>query len=76
MLRAALAQVGFGLAIGIPAALAGSRMLASQLYAVKSYDPVILSIAAVVLAACAILAASVPARRAVRVDPMVALRYE
>ena len=76
VLRAALAQVGFGLAIGIPAALAGSRMLASQLYAVKSYDPVILSIAAVVLAACAILAASVPARRAMRVDPMNALRYE
>jgi ABC-type lipoprotein release transport system permease subunit len=76
VLRAALAQVGLGLAMGIPAALAGSRVLASQLYGVKSYNPIIFSVAAVVLAACAILAASVPARRAMRVDPIVALRYE
>ncbi len=51
-------------------------MLASQLYGVKSYDPIILGLAAVILVACAILAASVPARRATRVDPIVALRYE
>jgi ABC-type antimicrobial peptide transport system permease subunit len=76
VLRAALAQLGVGLAIGIPAALAGGRMLASQLYGVKSYDPIILGLAAVILVACAILAASVPARRATRVDPIVALRYE
>ncbi len=76
VLRAALAQLGVGLAIGIPAALAGGRMLASQLYGVKSYDPMILGLAAVILVACAILAASVPARRATRVDPTVALRYE
>jgi len=76
VLRAALAQLGLGLAIGIPAALAGGHLLAHQLYGVKSYDPAILGAAAIVLAACAILAASVPARRATRVDPMVALRYE
>jgi predicted permease len=76
VLRAALTQVCVGLAIGIPAALAGGRMLANQLYGVKSYDPRILGVAALVLAACAIVAASVPARRAVKVDPMVALRYE
>jgi predicted permease len=76
VLRSALAQLGWGLAIGIPAALAGGRVLAGQLYGVKSYDPTILGLAAVVLAACAILAASLPARRAMRVDPMVALRYE
>ena len=76
VLRAALAQVGFGLAIGVPVALAGSRVLASALWGVKSYDPMILAIAALVLAVCAIFAASLPARRATRVDPMVALRYQ
>ena len=76
VLRAALAQLGLGLAIGIPAALAGGHLLAHQLYGVKSYDPAILGAAAIVLAACAILAASVPARRATRVDPIEALRYE
>jgi predicted permease len=76
VLRSALAQLGLGLAIGIPIALVGSRVLANQLYGVKSYDPTILGLAAVVLAVCAIFAASLPARRATRVDPMVALRYE
>ena len=76
VLRAALAQLGIGLAIGIPAALAGGRVLAGQLYGVKSDDPIILSLAVVILAACALLAASVPARRATPVDPIVALRYE
>ena len=76
VLRSALAQLGLGLAIGIPGALAGGHLLAHQLYGVKSYDPMILAVAAGVLAACAIFAASVPARRATKVDPMVALRYE
>jgi predicted permease len=76
VLRAALIQVGLGLAIGIPIALAGGVLLAHQLYGVKSYDPTILGAAALVLAACAIVAASVPARRAMRVDPVVALKYE
>ena len=76
VLRAALVQVGFGLAIGVPVALVGSRVLASQLWGVKSYDPMILAIAAFALAVCAIFAASLPARRATRLDPIVALRYE
>ena len=76
VLRSALAQLGLGLAIGIPVALAGGRVLAGQLYGVKSYDPIILGLAAMVLVAFALFAASVPARRAASADPLVALRYE
>ncbi|HEV2493567.1 MAG TPA: ABC transporter permease [Terriglobia bacterium] len=76
VLRGALLQLGLGLAIGIPAALAGGRLLSSQLYGVKSHDPLILGVAAVALAACALVAAFVPARRAASIDPMQALRTE
>jgi len=76
VLRAALTQLALGLAIGIPAALAGGLLLAHQLYGVKSHDPIILGLAAMILAGCGLFAAFVPARRATRVDPMVALRYE
>jgi predicted permease len=75
-LRAVLTQLGLGLAIGVPLALAGGRVLARQLYDVKSYDPIILGVVSVILAACALLATAVPARRATKVDPLVALRYE
>jgi len=76
VLRSALLQVGIGLALGIPVALATGLGLASQLYRVKSYDPAILILAAVTLASCALLAAFVPARRATKIDPLRALRYE
>ena len=76
VLRGAMLQLAIGLAIGVPIALAGGRLLASQLYGVKSYDPIILGAAVLVLAACAAVAGLVPARRATKVDPIVALRYE
>jgi predicted permease len=76
VLRGAILQLALGLAIGLPLALAGGRLLSSELYGVKSYDPWILGLAAGVLAACAVVAAFLPARRAAKVDPMVALRYE
>jgi predicted permease len=76
VLRAALMQLALGLAIGIPVALAGGRLLAHQLYGVKGHDPLILGSAALVLAACALLAGFVPARRAASIDPMQALRTE
>jgi macrolide transport system ATP-binding/permease protein len=76
VLRGALLQLGLGLAIGIPVALAGGRLLASQLYGVKAHNPLILALAAVVLAACAIVAGFVPAHRAASIDPTRALRTE
>jgi len=76
VLRSALAQLGLGLVVGVPVALAGGRVLADELYGVKSYDPTILGLAAIVLVAFGLIAASVPARRAASADPLVALRYE
>ena len=76
VLRSVLAQVGLGLAFGIPVALAGGRVLAGQLYGLRSYDPITLGSATAILLGFAVLAALIPARRATRVDPMVALRCE
>ena len=76
VMRSAMAQVIWGLAIGIPVALVGGRLLADQLYGVRNYDPSVIGLAAAVLIACALVAAAVPARRASSVDPLAALRYE
>ncbi len=76
VLRGALAPIGLGLALGIPAALGAGRILADQVYGVKTYDPWILSIAIAALVACASLAAYVPAVRASAVDPVRALRAQ
>ena len=76
MLRGALLQLGFGLAIALPASLGAGRVLESQLYGVSGHDPATLAIAALSLSVCAFLAALVPARRAATIDPMRALRTE
>ena len=68
--------IGTGLAIGSAAALALGRFMAGLLYGVTPTDPVTLLAVALFLAAVAILATYLPARRAARVDPMVALRAE
>jgi ABC-type antimicrobial peptide transport system permease subunit len=54
----------------------GGSLLVGQLYGVKSYGPMIFGLAALILAACALFAASVPVRRATQVDSMMALRHE
>lgn len=76
VLRSAFVQVGIGLAIGIPVTIFGGRVMASQLYGVKPYDPLVLSITACVLASAAFIAAVIPARRAANTEPMQALRTE
>ncbi|HEX3662541.1 MAG TPA: ABC transporter permease [Acidobacteriaceae bacterium] len=76
VLRSAFLQAAIGLAIGMPAAIFGSRFMASLLYNVRPWDPVILIGATVVLAIAAFLAAVIPARRAAGVEPMTALRVE
>jgi putative ABC transport system permease protein len=65
-----------GIAIGIAGALALTRTLESMLFEVKANDPVTLIAVTLLLIAAALLASYIPARRATKVDPMVALRYE
>ncbi len=67
---------GIGAAIGLLASLGFSRLLKNQLFQVSAFDPLTFTVTALVLIAAALLATYIPARRATRVDPMVALRYE
>jgi len=76
VLRGALWQILFGLALGIPAALLAAHFMASLLYGVGSYDPMALTGATCVLALCATAAGYIPARRAASIEPMQALRTE
>jgi ABC-type antimicrobial peptide transport system permease subunit len=65
-----------GVALGIPLTLAATRLVRSQLFGLHASDPMTLIAAVVAITAVTMLAAYLPARRAAKVDPMVALRYE
>ena len=76
VLREALLLVLAGIAMGIPAAIGAGHLISSMLFGLTPSDPVTISLATLLLVAVAVLAGYLPARRASRVDPMVALRYE
>jgi ABC-type antimicrobial peptide transport system permease subunit len=76
VLREALMLVAIGLVIGVLTSLAVTKTAATLLYELKPNDPLTIVLAVLVLAAVAALAGYLPARRASRVDPMVALRDE
>jgi ABC-type antimicrobial peptide transport system permease subunit len=75
-LRQSLGLVVIGAAIGIPIALACAKLVKGLLFGLAPADPASLAIALLMLAGVAAVACLLPARRATKVDPMVALRYE
>jgi putative ABC transport system permease protein len=76
VLRSSLSMLIVGLAAGLVGAFALTRVLKSLLFNVSALDPVALSVACVLMTLIGVLAAWIPARRAAKVDPMVALRHE
>jgi ABC-type antimicrobial peptide transport system permease subunit len=76
VMRDVLMLVGTGIVLGLAAAWGVSRAISSQLYGVSASDPITIVAAAAILAAVAMLAGYIPARRATRVNPVLALRYE
>ena len=76
VLRETFILMLIGIAVGVPIALVGTRLIRSMLFGLGEADPIALIAACVILASIAAAASYIPARRASRVDPMVALRYE
>lgn len=76
VLRETLTMVLLGLVIGVPIAIGGTQFVRSMLFGLGVADPIAITFAALTLACVAAVAGFLPARRASRVDPMIALRYE
>ena len=76
VLRQSLTVVAIGLVLGLLAAFAATRLLASLLYGVGANDVLTYAAVVLLLSVAALFASYIPARRAMKVDPMVALRYE
>jgi len=76
VMRQSLLLVVIGVAVAVPAALLTTQFISSYLFGLSKNDPGTIAIATFVLLAVAVLAGFLPARRASRIDPMIALRYE
>jgi len=76
VLRMGLQLVGFGVGVGLLASFAVTRVIASQLWGVSPRDPLTLGAVVAVVALAGLAACYFPARRATKVDPLIALRYE
>lgn len=76
ILREVLLVVAIGIAVAIPIAFACGKFISGMLFGISAADPVTVVIASSILIAVAAIAGFLPARRASRIDPMVALRYE
>lgn len=76
VLKESLALVFVGVAIGVPGAFAATRFISTMLYGVSASDPLTIAGAALVMGAVTVPAALIPARRATKVDPLIAIRYE
>lgn len=68
--------IGIGLALGLPAALAATKLISSRLFGLTATDPMTIGAAILVISSISMLAGYLPARRAAKVDPMLALRWE
>ncbi len=71
-----LTTVIAGIAVGVPMGLAAVRLISAKLFGVRAADPVAVTVAVLMMISVAAVASFLPARRAAKVDPMVALRYE
>lgn len=76
VLRGAFVRVALGLLLGVPLAIGAGKLMAAQLWGVRAWDPIALSVAAVSLGTCAFVASIIPAMRAAAIHPMEALRAE
>ena len=76
VMRKVIVMVALGVCLGVPAALAATRLISSYLFGLRATDPLTIVLCSVLMLTVAALAGYFPARRAAKVDPLVALRYE